>query len=71
MRIVTAAALAAAALLAACEKEPDTLVGDPNVVNADADAAAEMNRPTYTPVEVGNGVLEENAAGAENGAADQ
>lgn len=64
MRIITAAAAAAAfAGLAACEKEPDTLVVDPEPVNQSADAAAEMNRTTVTPIELGNGFDAGNEAG--------
>lgn len=61
--IIAAAAAAAFAGLAACEKEPDTLVVDPEPVNQAADAAAETDRTTVTPIELGNGFDEGNEAG--------
>lgn len=63
MRTITAAAAAAFAALAACEKEPETLAVDPEPVNQAADAAAEMNRTTVTPIELGNGFDASNEAG--------
>ena len=69
MRTITAATAAAAfAVLAACEKEPETLVVDPEPVNQSADAAAEMNRTTVTPIELGNGFDANTAAGTGEGA---
>ncbi|MFN3387825.1 MAG: hypothetical protein ACK40O_02770 [Allosphingosinicella sp.] len=63
MRMITVAAATGFAALAACEKEPDTLVVDPEPVNQSADGAAEMNRTTVTPIELGNGFDEGNEAG--------
>lgn len=68
MRMITAAAAAAAfASLAACEKEPETLVVDPAGVNQAAETAAETNRTTVTPIELGNGFDANMSAGTEGG----
>ena len=60
MRIAPLAAAAALAALTACEER--TVTTNPDVMNDEIDAAAETNRPVYMPVEVGNGIYDDNAA---------